>query len=226
MQNLTTKDLTGQRFGRLMVLEKAETRNHRTYWRCVCDCGNYSDVRSDALISGKTKSCGCLQKESAANLKMKHGKCNTKIYRAWDSMKDRCRNKNCNNYKNYGARGITYCDEWEEFDNFYNWAMENGYSDELTLDRIDVNGNYEPSNCRWATYDEQARNKRTNRIITYNGETKCVKDWAEFLGIDSHLLSARLNRLGWDEEKALTTPVDKRYARYKKQKSIDNPSET
>jgi hypothetical protein len=131
-----------------------------------------------------------------------HGMRYTRIYNIWRSMRQRCSNSNCIRYSRYGGRGITVCDEWNDFNCFYKWAIATGYKDDLTIDRINTDGNYEPSNCRWATYKEQANNIKTNRLITYDGETKTMTQWAEAIGIKPATLWARLNR-GWSIEQAL-----------------------
>ena len=137
----------------------------------------------------------------------KHGLKNTRLYRIWLQIKNRCFNSNTNRYRDYGARGITVCDEWRnDFKAFYDWAMNNGYSDELTIDRIDNDGNYEPSNCRWVSVKVQNRNTRSNRLITYKGETHCVADWADITGLSRACICDRI-KYGWSVERTLETPL-------------------
>ena len=167
-------NIVGDKYNRLTIveyLEKTKTGHHRV--KCVCDCGGNKITTLSNLKHGLTKSCGCLQREQTK----KSFKCpgnldiDTKLKRKLSSIKSRCYNTNSSSYKNYGARGIKVCDEWlNDFMNFYNWAIDNGYKDGLTLDRIDVNGNYEPSNCRWITSSEQRYNTRRNRLIQYNNK--------------------------------------------------------
>lgn len=215
-------NLVGQQFGRLTVIEKAGKSGGRVLWKCRCSCGKELFVITNNLTAGRTQSCGCLRDEILSNMSKSHGKSKTRMYKIWKSMRVRCYNKNVKEYKNYGARGITVCNEWNNsFDAFYNWSMAHGYTDELTIDRIDVNGNYEPSNCRWATYKEQARNKTNNVFITYNGEKKVMKDWAKIYGLKLHTLWYRLNVRGWSIEDALTTPVYGKYGNNKlKEKNV------
>ena len=135
----------------------------------------------------------------------------SRLYTIWNSMKQRCYTKSCTSYKRYGARGISMCDEWKNnYMEFYNWAIQNGYSDNLTIDRIDTNGNYEPSNCRWATYKEQANNTRKIKRYTFNGETHTPREWEEIVGIRWQTIRYRIKILGWSVEKALTTETQKR----------------
>jgi hypothetical protein len=173
-----------ERFGRLTVLEEVprESRPSPTgrYYLCQCDCGNQKIVRAYNLTSGNSSSCGCLQKEIVANIQKKHGLKNSRLYVVWQHMRGRCERKTDKAYKWYGGRGITICEEWRnDFQAFYDWAMANGYADNLTIDRIDVNGNYEPNNCRWISNAEQQRNKRDNVRITFEGRTQTISEWAK-----------------------------------------------
>lgn len=197
-------DLTGQRFGRLTVFERdCLTVKSSAYWICICDCGEYVSVNSQSLRRGKTCSCGCFHKEMQNTYGMRHGKSNTRLYGIWHGMKDRCYNSNNPRYSHYGGKGVAVCDEWKnDFQAFYDWAMANGYSDDLSIDRIDVNGNYEPSNCRWADKKTQANNTSKNHIVTAFGETKTLAQWAETTGINAITINTRL-RNGWSPEEAL-----------------------
>lgn len=201
-------DLTGQKFGRLIVIEYKQNGK----WLCKCDCGNEKVVRGDSLKQGLTLSCGCLHKNivklTCKKNFLKHGMSKTRINNIWFNILSRCYNEKSNNYKNYGARGIKICKEWKEnFVAFYNWAIKNGYQDNLTIDRIDNNGNYEPSNCRWVSQKIQQNNKRNNHLITYKDKTYTLSKWAEIKNIKISTLAMRLNHQSWSIEKALTTPV-------------------
>lgn len=139
-----------------------------------------------------------------ADFNFKHGKTRTRLYDTWHHMKQRCYNSNDKNYKYYGGRGIAVCDEWkDDFISFHNWATNNGYKEGLTIDRIDVNGNYEPNNCRWFNRKQQARNRRNTRMITCKGETKPLAEWCEVLGLNYWTVISRLDRLNWSIEKSL-----------------------
>lgn len=212
------KDMTGLRFGRLVVIEIAEKATHGKClkWRCKCDCGNDFIAYGARLRSGTTQSCGCLQRElSSQRLSERmttHGNSKTRLYKIWSCMKNRCTNSNYTHYNCYGGRGIKVCAEWENsFELFHEWAIHSGYSDELTLDRTDVNGDYTPSNCRWISMKLQGNNRRNNHWLTYKGETLTLTQMAEKYGIAPYALSGRLN-IGWSIEKAIETPVRKRKA--------------
>ena len=204
-------DLTGQTFGRLTVAQRVFSSNKNTRWLCMCNCGVEITVSRVHLINGHTTSCGCYQKEAAAELakrtKTTHGLSKTNLYRVWDSMRYRCLNPNCQAYKDYGLRGITVCNEWLKFEVFYDWAINNGYKKGLSIDRIEVNGNYEPGNCKWSTMKEQGNNRRTTRMIEINGTTKSMKQWAEQYGINYCTVQGRINELGMMPIEALTMPL-------------------
>jgi len=169
-------NLLGETFNRLFVIDEAETRidnkgKRRTYWTCKCVCGNIKEIDTNALRRGVTKSCGCLTKDNSRVLNLSHNKYNTKEYTAYQKMKERCLNKNSERYKNYGGRGISICDRWLlSFENFYN-DMGDKPSNIHSLDRKDVNGNYDKENCRWATSEQQHNNKVNTLYITYLDET-------------------------------------------------------
>jgi hypothetical protein len=196
-------DLSGQQFGKLTVIErKGKNKHKQTLWLCVCKCGNQVVTTSGSLVTGTAQSCGCSRGESNT----KHGMAHTRLYHIWANIIQRCENPNNSSYKNYGGRGITVCDDWKnDFQTFYDWSMANGYLEDLTIDRIDVNGNYEPSNCRWTTIKEQGFNRRNNHFITFNGKTQTMREWSEELNIDYDVIAKRLNVLHWDVEKTLTT---------------------
>lgn len=197
------KDLTGCKYGRLKVLKRHGKCGEIVKYDCVCDCGNTVVVLGNRLRNGQTKSCGCIHKEGLKKRLTTHGQTGTRIYKCWSNMRERCKNKNNKRYENYGGRGITVCSLWDNsFESFYEWAMSNGYSDDLTLDRIDVNGSYCPENCRWADLNTQSRNRTDNVWITHNGKTMILQDWANFYSTDRRTVSARLKK-GWSVEESL-----------------------
>lgn len=196
-------NLIGERFGRLTVIDNLGLHNKKVFWLCRCDCGNVCNVPTGNLRSGNTTSCGCIHKDIVSKQFKTHGLGNSRLHTIWDHMKQRCYNSNNKTYKYYGARGIVICHEWlDDFMNFYDWAINNGYRDDLTIDRIDVNGNYEPNNCRWNATKQQAQNRRTNRNYTISGKTHCLKEWCEILNLNYHTVYSRLN-CGWPIEEAL-----------------------
>ncbi len=276
-----TIDLTGQRFGRLTVIERIESKRNYAMWKCLCDCGNYTDSRTGVLLKGRKLSCGCLQKEIASknqfidisgerfgnltaiepigktkhneiiwkcqcdcgkqteatgiNLRRGHAKScgclkggfaskgkkksnlggkytgvtkkSKRLYRIWIGVKTRCYNPNSGNYKYYGEKGITVCDEWlHNFQAFYDWAMANGYKDGLTLDRKDNSKGYSPDNCKWSTMKEQAQNTSQTLKLSYEGQTKTLSEWSDITGIPKNVLKQRI-KYGWSAEKTLTTQV-------------------
>ena len=211
---LTSENLVGMKFGRLTVMDRESPKSKKTkgLWVCKCECGNVIKVNTSDLKSGNTTSCGCKRKETLRQLRTKHGESNTRLYNVWSDMKKRCYNTKNVDYKNYGGRGITVCDEWMDFQNFYEWAIANGYDEtaprgQCTIDRIDVDGCYEPENCRWVDRYIQMNNKRNNRILTYNGESHTLAEWCEIVNIPYNCLKSRLNKLHWSVEKTLTTPT-------------------
>lgn len=203
--------LHGRRFGRLVVLDEADRiKNHRR-WNCVCDCGNTITVYQTCLISGNTRSCGCLAVDVVRRNTRTHGESNktSRLHSIWNGMLTRCRNPNDPRYKDYGGRGISVIAEWTDYVTFRDWALSHGYSKDLTLDRIDVNGNYCPENCRWATRYEQQNNMRSNTFITFNGKTLTLAQWSREIGVRYGTLVTRWSR-GWSVERMLTTPNQKK----------------
>lgn len=202
-------DLTGKRFGKLTVVSFNSMRGTRSYWNCVCDCGNEKVVSSDHMKNGDIVSCGCIQRLTLPPVNKKHGMSNTRLYTIWSLMKYRCCNSSRREYKRYGGRGIKVCDEWMKFKSFMEWSIANGYSDDLTLDRIDNDGDYAPSNCRWVSMQVQAFNKSTNRYITHNGQTKTITQWASDSNMPYYVLKKRIDVLHWDFERAISEPPRK-----------------
>lgn len=202
---LIHKDLSGERFGRVILKEKVESINYRIRYSCLCDCGNIKVIDLASLKSGATRSCGCLHSETARNLKYKHGMTGGRPYRIWDNMVRRCKNKGASKYKNYGGRGISVSEEWKVFSNFWE-DMKIGYSDYLTLDRINNDGNYCKENCRWATTKTQANNTSRNHRIYFKGKSLTLSEWSAVKNISVRAIIGRIKR-GWTIEQALTFPL-------------------
>lgn len=193
-------DYTGQKFGKLTVIEWEKGKDKKSYWLCKCDCGNYTQSYTHALRSGRNKSCGCGEGYR------KHAMCDTLAYKSWASMKQRCLNPNTKSYKKYGGRGIIICDRWKN--SFKNFLEDMGERPkEMTIDRIDNDGNYEPSNCRWADKDTQLKNRSNTIILEYDGKQQSLKEWSDELNIPYKTLLARLRVHKWPVERVLTTPV-------------------
>lgn len=225
--NLIREAQIGDKFNRLTIKNKIiedKYGQHITYAICDCDCGKEHTVKLTFLVSNHTKSCGCLRDEKARERVIernwKHGESdlkNNRLYRIWSAMKSRCYTQYSRSFKDYGGRGIIVCDDWKkDFLIFKDWALNNGYSDDLSIDRVDVNGNYEPSNCRWATNQQQARNRRNNRMdtvkITAFGETKSALDWLDDPRCDLKTTTGIIYRIGagWTPEEAISKPSERK----------------
>lgn len=201
-------DLTGRRFGRLTVLSRAENRNGVTYWLCKCDCGNEKEIRASHLKDGGTTSCGCYCEEvreefyKIRDARPRSTRKQERLYRIWKGLRSRCNNKNYPKHSRYGGRGITVCKEWDDYLVFKIWALENGYSDELQIDRIDNDGNYGPSNCRWVTSKQNCNNKSTCHYLTVNGTTHTLSEWADITGVPMRTIWMRI-KYGLPEEKII-----------------------
>lgn len=179
------QDLTNRKIDRLYVVKRIKNEKGEGVWLCKCDCGN-EVIYPTSSLNKNVKSCGCHKKE----IKTKHGFSRSRLYKIWQGMKDRCKE---NGHKDYGLRGIKVCEEWRNsFEPFKNWALDNNYSDDLTIDRIDVNGNYEPSNCRWVSFKIQGNNKRNNTIIEHNGISKTLTEWCDFYGLKVNTVVSRI----------------------------------
>lgn len=205
-------DQVGKTFERLTVISRADNDRHgNSRWLCRCQCGCEKIVRGSHQVSGNTQSCGCLDREMVIAMNYKHGMWKTRLYNIWKKMKDRCYNPNANNYRYYGGKGVKVCEEWHSFQPFYEWAMANGYADNLSIDRISGFGNYEPNNCRWATVKEQNNNTSKNVYITIGKETRTVSGWAEETGTHRNTILTRM-RNGMSPEAAVLTPCHSRRA--------------
>lgn len=219
------KDLSGKRFGRLVAIKTCGISKGGGYrWLCQCDCGNEKIVPVSYLTTGQTRSCGCLHtevviKQNKSQEKRKstaewnriykktHGQTKTRLYKIWQGMKKRCLDPNSHAYKDYGGRGISVCQEWvDSFEAFFDWAIDSGYMEDLTIERKDNDGDYTPENCKWAGVFEQANNKRSNVYLTSDGKTQTLKQWADELGMNYSTMHSRL-KMGWPVERVLREPT-------------------
>lgn len=189
-----TKNLLGKRFHMLEVISQSEKINKCSRWNCRCDCGQEVTVDCSKLTSGIKTSCGCEKRRMMSELKKIHGMSRTRIYHIWMAMKNRCYRVSSQKYADYGGRGITVCDEWHSFESFYEWSLANGYNNDLTIDRIDNNGLYSPSNCRWATVTIQSNNRRSNRHLTIDGVTRTVAEWSRYSNVRYATIMSRVKR--------------------------------
>lgn len=204
-------EMIGRKFGRLEVESRSlvvERSSGVIRYLCRCECSARVEVNGVSLRSGATRSCGCLHREISSNQKvnLKHGKSKTRVYKSWQKMRERCSDEKHPLFHRYGGRGIAVCDDWQKFDNFYR-DMGDQPTDRHDLDRIDNDRGYSPENCRWVTRQENCRNTSVTVKVEWRGETKPLRDWADLLGIKHHTLLARINRLGWPIERAMTEGV-------------------
>lgn len=204
-------DIIGNKYGKLTVIKEVDSHRFPSgkcakRFECLCDCGKFCIVLKANLFSGHTKSCGCLFK--------KHNMSQSKLYNLYRAIKTRCYNVNNERYNDYGGRGIIICDEWRnDFMAFYNWAMNNGYKEGLTIDRIDNDGNYEPSNCRWTDKMVQNNNKRNNHLVEYNGKAASLADTCRENGFNYNMIKQRMSTYGYTFEEAITAQKNNRRKR-------------
>lgn len=209
------EDLRGKKFGFLTVIDFAyKDKKYNEYWLCKCNCGTKKVVRKSHLIDGDTKSCGCYASSRISRMNKINAKygglTKHRLYTIYNGIIGRCLKPKTNGYSRYGGKGLSICKEWlDDYMNFYNWAMANGYKDGLSIERIDNNTGYEPANCKWIEKHLQSRHMITNKVIKYKGKTHCMAEWAEILGINYNTLQSRLGKYGWSVKKAFTTPTKK-----------------
>jgi hypothetical protein len=201
----------GKKYNRLTILDFSHKDKYKRYFNVLCDCGSKKTMNIHWIISGNSKSCGCLMREIAAELcrnKATHGKSGTRIYNIWIGIINRCNNSTWKEYAKYGARGIMVCNDWLDYKTFEYWVNSSGYSDDLSIDRIDNNGNYEPSNCKWSTPTEQANNRRSSVYLEYNGEIKTIANWSRVFNVSQGVIGQRV-KMGWSIEDAISKPIRK-----------------
>jgi hypothetical protein len=196
-------DLTGKKFGLLHVIERVENDGKHPQWFCRCECGNEKVIRGYNLTYNGMTSCGCQTRPSHFIHGFSHKE---RLYTIWKGMQQRCTDPNWKGAKYYIEKGVSVCDEWRDYPVFREWALSSGYTEGLSIDRINNDGNYCPENCRWTTPKTQANNQSRNRWLTFNGETKTMSEWADIVGIPYHTIKRRIYS-GWPIERTLTTPV-------------------
>ena len=197
------EDITGKKFGFLTVKEFVGYKKRRPFYKVVCDCGTEKEVCYWELVRGHSRSCGCLHRKMVGDMARKHGESKTRLFKIWCGIKKRCLDQKSTRYSYYGGRGIKICDEWKnDFIPFRDWAQANGYTDELTIDRIDVNGDYCPENCQWATKEQQANNTRSNHYLEYKGVKHSMSEWCKILGLNYNTIRGRINSYHWTVEEA------------------------
>lgn len=210
-------DLTGKKFGKLLVLKRVDNDKYGNLnWECLCNCGNKKIIRGANLRNGLTKSCGCYNYEQSVAFGKKwgghnkiHGMKQSRLYNLWCNMKARCHNSKNDSFKWYGNKNIKVCKEWvDNFVEFYEWSISNGYKNNLTIDRLDNNKDYSPSNCKWSSMKEQQNNRSNNHIVSFNGKTHTLAEWSEILKIKYSVIHDRLKR-GWTMERIINTSIKK-----------------
>lgn len=217
---MAIEDLTSRRFGRVIVLELNHIHTCPScttfpMWRCKCDCGNEVIVNASSLKKGLTQSCGCLRKEKTASKNLSHGESDSRLYRIYKGMKSRCYNPNDTTYHNYGARGISVCEGWiQDFTSFRNWSLENGYAEDLSIDRIDNDGDYCPENCRWTDVFTQVNNSRHNHFVVLGGEKHTITEWSRIFEVNVKTFSY------WVKKDSSEEAILNRLEKYRKKKGL------
>lgn len=201
-------DFINKIYGKVTVIDDLGINKKSRYVLGLCECGNKKQFRLSDLKNGSSTNCGCVRKSGLKDRNTTHGLTDHQLYNTWRGMIERCTYIKHVHYKHYGGRGISVCPKWHDFLNFYNWAIENGWEEGLEIDRTLNDGNYTPQNCRFVSPTINKRNRSSNRILTFNGESLCMSEWGERTGLDQSTIKDRLNKLGWSVEKALTTPLN------------------